>query len=352
MKPLKTYACYLKNEEIRMNSSSGAVFSALAFYVFENQGIVYGVAMSEDCYSAEFISVTDEAGLKRLRGSKYLQAKMGDTYKKVKADIIAGRMVLFSGTGCQINGLKNYLNVGNVDIRKLICVDVICHGVPSPRLWGKYAQYHEKKNGGKLKMIHFRCKDGGWMKFGIRVSVVNAYGNEVKKRYISKDKDSYMQMFLRDYCLRPSCYECAAKDIKMSDITIADFWGIDDIVPKVNDNKGISLVLIRTEKGQLIFDEVSREMWIQDVSYEDGIKYNPAEYRSAERPVQRDVFFEDMQSMSFEKLEKKYIVLPINKKVRRKLKNILMSILRICRGGKICNSEYGLLFVIKNSKFL
>ena len=129
------------------------------------------------------------------------------------------------------------------------------------------------------------------MKFGIRVSVVNAYGNEVKKRYISKDKDSYMQMFLRDYCLRPSCYECAAKDIKMSDITIADFWGIDDIVPKVNDNKGISLVLIRTEKGQLIFDEVSREMWIQDVSYEDGIKNNPAEYRSAERPVQRDVFF-------------------------------------------------------------
>lgn len=347
MKPLKTYACYLKNEEIRMNSSSGAVFSALAFYVFENQGIVYGVAMSEDCYSAEFISVTDEAGLKRLRGSKYLQAKMGDTYKKVKADIIAGRMVLFSGTGCQINGLKNYLNVGNVDIRKLICVDVICHGVPSPRLWEKYAQYQEEKNGGKLEMIHFRCKDGGWTEFGMKATVVNVSENTVKRLYISKNKDPYMQMFLRDYCLRPSCYECAAKNIKMSDLTIADFWGIDDIMPEVNDNKGISLVLSRTEKGQQIFEEVSRKMWTKNVTYEDGIKNNPAECRSAERPVQRDTFFADMYSMSFEKLEKMYVALSIKKKVRRKLKNILMPIFRKFRGGKSCNGEYGLLFIIK-----
>lgn len=145
VEPVKAYACYLKDDNKRMNSSSGAVFSALSSYIFSVNGVVYGVAMADDCRSAVFISVTDEEGLKKLRGSKYLQAKIGDTYKNVKKDLLDGKTVLFTGTGCQINGLKNFLQK---DYNNLICVDVICHGVPSPELWRKYVYYQEKKNKG------------------------------------------------------------------------------------------------------------------------------------------------------------------------------------------------------------
>lgn len=155
---LKTYACYNIDKGVRLSSSSGAVFSLLAEYVLEQHGVVYGVAMSEDCYSAEFISVTCKEQLTKLRGSKYLQAKVGDSYKRVKEDLVSGTPVLFSGTGCQVNGLKSFLGK---EYENLICVDVICHGAPSPALWQKYATYQEQKNGGKLKGINFRCKDDG-----------------------------------------------------------------------------------------------------------------------------------------------------------------------------------------------
>ena len=127
MAHINTYACYSSDTDKRTKSSSGAVFSALAEDVLEKNGIVYGVAMSEDCYSAEYIEVADESGLAKLRGSKYLQAKLGDTYNKVKENLQAGKLVLFSGTGCQINGLKQFLGV---EYENLICVDVICHGTP------------------------------------------------------------------------------------------------------------------------------------------------------------------------------------------------------------------------------
>lgn len=186
MKPLKTYACYLKDEDVRMSSSSGAVFSALASYVFSQKGVVYGVAISEDCYSAIFTSVTDAEGLKKLRGSKYLQAKVGNTYKNVKNDLMNGKTVLFTGTGCQINGLKNFLEN---DYDNLICVDVICHGVPSPALWKKYAQYQEVQNGGKLKYINFRCKDKGWTDFGMKEALREKTDGEVKTNlYYSPNK--------------------------------------------------------------------------------------------------------------------------------------------------------------------
>ena len=165
MEPVKAYACYLRDDNKRMNSSSGAVFSALSSYIFSVNGVVYGVAMADDCCSAVFISVTDEEGLKKLRGSKYLQAKIGDTYKNVKKDLLDGKTVLFTGTGCQINGLKNFLQK---DYNNLICVDVICHGVPSPELWRKYVYYQEKKNKGKLEYVNFRCKDESWTNFGMK----------------------------------------------------------------------------------------------------------------------------------------------------------------------------------------
>lgn len=348
MEPLKVYACYNTDKDVRLSSSSGAVFSSLAEYVLEQRGVVYGVAMAEDCYSAEFISVTSKEQLTKLRGSKYLQAKVGNTYRSVKEDVVAGKLVLFSGTGCQVNGLKRFLDN---EYDNLICVDVICHGAPSPALWKKYAIYQEQKNAGKLKGINFRCKDESWTDFGMKEICKSIPDNETKKLYISKDKDYYMQMFLRDYCLRPSCYECAAKNVKMSDLTIADFWGINDVAPEMNDGIGTSLVLVRTEKGKDVFKKVSSSMKLKEVSYEDGVRGNPAEYKSCTRPMQRNTFFDDMQSMSFEELKQKYaapIKLSFITRVKRKAKKVIKKVLRVIGGQSMNtakNMDYSLCFV-------
>lgn len=346
MKPEKVYACYNKDKDVRLSSSSGAVFSSLAEYVLNKSGIVYGVAMSEDCYSAEFIGVTDSEGLTKLRGSKYLQAKVGNTFKSVKKELQAGKLVLFTGTGCQVNGLKTFLGK---DYDNLICMDVICHGAPSPALWREYARDQEKKMGGKLKEINFRCKDDSWVDFGMKEVLSTIPEDSVKKFYISKDKDPYMQMFLRDYCLRPSCYECMVKKEKMSDLTVADFWGIKDVAPEMNNGLGTSLVLIRTKKGQEIFNYISCEMKLKEVTYEAGVKGNPAEYKSCVRPSQRDTFFDDMHTMSFEELEGKYatpIKYSLKTRAKRKTKKIMKSMFRVI-GGAESNVEYGLLFVFR-----
>lgn len=348
MKPEKVYACYNKDRDVRLSSSSGAVFSSLAEYVLNKNGIVYGVAMSEDCYSAEFIAVTDRSGLTKLRGSKYLQAKVGNTFKKVKVELQAGKLVLFTGTGCQVNGLKVFLGK---DYDNLICMDVICHGAPSPALWKKYAEYQEKKNGGKLKGINFRCKDDSWTDFGMKEVLADIPQGETKNLYISKDKDPYMRMFLRDYCLRPSCYDCAAKNVKMADLTVADFWGINDVAPEMNDGNGTSLILIRTDKGMKAFETISSKLKLKEVTYEEGVRCNPAEYKSCSRPPQRDTFFKDMDVMEFEELEKKYaspIKVTFKSRVKRKVKNTIKSALRAigARGYKHIE-EYGLLFVFR-----
>lgn len=324
MKPISVYACYYLDQNVRMSSSSGAVFSALSDYVFSKRGKVYGVAMSKDCYSAEYIAVTDIKGLVRLRGSKYLQAKVGNAYNQVKSDLHSGKTVLFSGTGCQINGLKCFLGK---DYDNLICVDVICHGTPSPALWKKYAQYQEKRNNGKLQNVNFRCKDDSWIDFGM----------SSKRLFISKDKDSYMQMFLQDYCLRPSCYECTAKNVKMSDLTIADFWGINTIAPEMYDGRGTSLVFVRTDKGKMLWEKISKDMKMKEVSYEDGIKGNPTEYKSPARPQQRDIFFCDMHNMDFEELEKKYappVRRVLERQIKKSIKKIIKYIFKIFGGGQ------------------
>ena len=347
MKPEKVYACYNKDKDIRLSSSSGAVFSSLAEFVLNKQGVVYGVAMSYDCYSAEFIRVADAGGLVWLRGSKYLQAKIGNTYKQVKSDLLAGKYVLFSGTGCQVNGLKNFLGK---EYDNLLCVDVICHGAPSPALWKKYAEYKEKKIGGKLKGINFRCKDDSWTDFGMKEILADIPQGEAKQFYISKDKDPYMQMFLRDYCLRPSCYDCVAKKVKMADLTIADFWGVNNVAPEMNDGYGTSLVLIRTDKGVKAFEAICGEFELKEVTYEAGVKGNPAEYKSCLRPPQRDTFFKDMETAEFEELEKKYappIKVTFKSRVKRKIKNTIKSVVRAIRGGDKHNKDDGLLFVFR-----
>ncbi len=301
---LQIYAAYYEND-VREKSSSGGIFSLLA----TKFDIVYGVAMTDDCYGAHFVRA--EGDISALRGSKYLQATVGDTYKDVKQDLESGKSVLFSGTGCQVNGLKLFLGKA---YENLFCVDVICHGVPSPDLWKKYIKHQEQVRGEKIKTVNFRCKDQGWADYGMKENDV----------FSSKDADPYMLMFLRNYCLRPSCYACKAKGNYQSDMSIADFWGIETVAPEMNDDKGISLVMIRTEKAADLFEKIKNLLNCKAVSYENAVRQNPAEYRSVYRPQQRDTFFADMRSLSFEKLSRKYLHVSFLKKVKRKIKKILV----------------------------
>lgn len=209
---MKCFSAYSKNEVIRLKSSSGCIFTTVAEYFLKNNGIVYGVVMSDDNYSAEFKRVDHLGELDGLRGSKYFQAKVVDTYRQVKKDLLQNIPVLFTGTGCQINGLKLYLQK---EYDNLFCIDVICHGVPSPMVWKKYLLFQENKMNEKITNVSFRDKCERWEDFGMSENNL----------YINKDRDIFMQFFLRDYCLRPSCYNCAAKKHKMSEMTIADFWG-------------------------------------------------------------------------------------------------------------------------------
>ncbi len=325
---MKTYAAIYKNNGIRENSSSGGIFSALA----NKFDVVYGVAMTEDCYGAQMIRV--EGDISSLRGSKYFQAKVGDTFNQVKKDLLDGKRVLFSGTGCQVNGLSIFLGK---EYPNLFLLDIICHGTPSPKLWKEYVLFHEKQNG-KLENVNFRCKDDSWIDFGMKENQL----------YISKDKDTFMRMFLRNYCLRPACFECHAKYYKKSDMTIADFWGIENVAPEMNDGRGTSLVITRNDKGQELFDSIMSELKWKEVSYEEGVRGNPSEYSSVARPQQRDTFFDDLEKIPFEEMEKKYaadIKVSLPRKAARKIKCTIKKIL----GGGITNSNvsYGILFTFK-----
>ena len=171
-----------------------------------------------------------------------------------------------------------------------------------------------------------------WL-FAYKNSILQAFQRTdiVSKVSLFKDIDPYMLMFLRDYCLRPSCYECIAKKVKKSDITIADFWGIHRVATEMNDGKGTSLVLIRSEHGKQVFNLIRDKMKWKEVSYEDGVRGNPAEYSSPSRPSQRDTFFGDMANLNFNELASKYAVPTSEAKkieLKRKIKHIIAPIIR------------------------
>ena len=291
-----------QNDRIRFNSSSGGAFSALAEYIIQQKGIVFGAAMSADNCSAEHIAVQSFEEIERIRGSKYLQSSLGNTYVLTKEYLEQGRRVLFSGTPCQIKGLKLYLKK---DFAHLICVDVICHGVPSQSLWAKYVEYLEKKLNAKIGSVNFRSKKYGWRDFGTGYFV-----NQEKQYFKFNFEDPYFCMFNSNFCLRPSCYYCQSKDGESgADITLGDFWNVETVFPELSDNKGLSMVLLNSDRGRELFEAVKKNFWSTNkgLSNELARKCNPAIYKSQSYHIARNTFYKDMNKLPFEKLSKKYV---------------------------------------------
>lgn len=296
-KPLYVYAVNSCDSKIRKNSSSGGVFSHLANNVLNMGGIVYGVALNPVTLDAEMIRISSIQDLYKINGSKYMQARINNAYKLAKEDLEENKIVLFSGTGCQINGLKLFLGE---KYDNLISVDVLCHGVPSPLIWKKHIESIEKKKLKKIIDVNFRDKIRGWSNYSIKYKFDR--GNILH----DKEDDSFMKLFLSNIILRPSCYNCKAKEDKKSDITLGDFWGVGKFAPMLYDDLGTSVVFIRTENGNRVFDSIKDDLVIKEIAYDEAIENNPVEYRSVKMPQERDVFFEDNQVLKYEELVKKY----------------------------------------------
>lgn len=293
------FACFNKNEQIRRESSSGGMFTLIAEKILDAGGVVFGVALQENLTAVHsFVEAKDQ--LWKFRGSKYVQSIIGKAYKQAEAFLKQGRQVLFTGTPCQIAALKSYLKQ---DYENLFCIDIICHGVPSQKVWRKYISYHEKHTGAKVVKAGFRHKNKGWKLFSMALSFDNT-GEYIE----TLDKDLYMKAFLKNVSLRPSCYSCNFKTLnRQSDITLADFWGIQKVLPKLDDDKGTSLILINSSKGRSMFDSIKCDISFEGVDINTAIiPHNTAAVNSVRQNPNRDKFFNELDTVPFDKLVKKY----------------------------------------------
>lgn len=318
--PLGVYAAKNPDEIVRMQSSSGGIFTMLAERIISEGGVVFGAGFDERWEVVHSYVETKEA-LAKFRGSKYVQSKIGSTFQQAESFLKNGRKVLFSGTPCQIAGLKKYLRK---EYDNLLAVDFICHGVPSPGVFRTYLQEEinqafARQGDGKNSVLHpciplvtesngleghgmeiqsiaFRDKRNGWKKYGfaLALSKASAAGekNTVLLSYKPLNKDLFMRGFLRDLYLRPSCYACPAKALKSeSDLTLGDWWGIASIMPEIDDDKGISAVTANTAKGAEALHAIRAEL--HAVSYDDLTLRNPAMIKSAVEPANREAFFKE-----------------------------------------------------------
>ena len=293
--PPTAYAAINKDDNIRFKSSSGGIFTLLAEEVIRDGGIVFGVAMSEDFKSVIHIAVDNIDTLDKLRGSKYVQSTIGATYNTTEKYLQDGKTVLFTGTPCQIAGLKAYLKT---EYTNLVTQDIICHGVPSPLVWRKYIELCESKAKSKVNSVLFRHKKHGWKNYSVLIEFSNK--TEYERIYHT---DYFMQGFLANLYLRPSCYGCIYKGVnRQSDITLGDYWGIENISPNMDDNKGISIIILNTAKAIEMFNKILPYIEYKETDIIKAISYNSSAINSSTKNNKRKYFFRKLDKMPLDKL--------------------------------------------------
>lgn len=289
----KVYAVRHKNEETRAASRSGGIFTAVSDWVIRNNGVIYGCVLTEN-FSATHIRADCADDRNKMRGSKYIQSRLGNTFSRVKADLLEGRTVLFTGTSCQIAGLKGFLG-RNYD--NLICMDIICHGVPSIKVWRAYLEWQEARCGALVNNVDFRNKkDFGWHEHIETLTFNN--GKRINSTI-------FKELFYGHMILRPSCYVCPFKSIMHpGDITIGDYWGIEKAAPEFDDNRGVSLVLINNRTGEGVFNAVKNDVEWKATHIEDSMQIPLRE--PFPRPDGRNLFWQEFSNRSFGYITGKY----------------------------------------------
>lgn len=281
-----------KNTFIREESSSGGVFSALANYVLTNGGLVCAAVYDEgQSVNHILIDCSDELGA--MRGAKYAQSRSEICFPRIEKELQGNRYVLFVGTPCQTAGLSRYLGE---PYEKLILVDMICHGVPSPKVWETYLRERQMLDAPKseIQNINLRSKETGWSQYSYSVKIQYRNGMEYK---MTQGQDWFMRGFVQNLYLRPSCSQCSFKGIeRCSDLTLGDCWGIWDIAPEFDDNQGTSLLLIHSRTGQQLWDNVSSEFFTCSLSTDQSIAQNPSAIYSSVPHPKRAQFFDALRA--------------------------------------------------------
>lgn len=312
----KVFASISKNEIVRLSSSSGGVFSELAKVVINKGGCVYGASFADD-WNISHIRIEKESDICLLRKSKYVQSFIGNTYKDAKEQLKKNRIVLFSGTSCQIAGLRHFLRN---DYDNLITIEILCHGTPSPMVWNFYLNKY-------LKSYNYRISDISSVSFRDKVQGITEYkfsvcmkDGEILSHFFYED--SYMNGFLSNLTLRPSCYSCKAKDSSSgSDIVLGDLWNNYQQKP-YNDSLGTNIVVVNTEKGLNLLG--SCNLMIADIGYQGIDYYNNSGFQQKQfvNPY-RKKFFRELNKENVIELLNKYSEIPLGWRMVRRIKRIL-----------------------------
>ena len=325
LKEVEVIAAYSKDEVLRLDSTSGGIFSEIAKYFIKEKGIVYGAIYNQEHLVEHYRGTTVE-DIDKLRQSKYLQSNIGDIYRKVKEDLINKKKVLFVGTPCHIAALNNYLSK-NYD--NLTTIDFLCRGINSPEAYKQYLKNLEKKYFSKIKRVIFKNKTYGWHRFSTKIIFEN--GQEyIQDRYT----DSYMRGYLEgNLFMRPSCHECRYKSLpRHADITLGDFWGIEKVRPDLDQDKGTSIFMLNTEKGKKTFESIKERIVFEKMKLNDIYLGNTALTQrvllTKKQQKMREIFFKNYKEKDFENLVLELLyqnrIVKFLKKIKSKVKRFLV----------------------------
>lgn len=315
---LSTYGLVHKDKSVTDDSASGGAFTAIAEYVLSRDGAVFGCSFNENI-EAITISIEKYEDIHLLRGSKYVQCDTNKQYRSIKKILECGRYVLYCATPCQIAGLKAYLKK---DYDKLILADLFCHGTPSPGLFKKYIMWLGEKYKGKIREYSFRDKRYGWGTKG---------HFSTDKEFVLYGSDPYYYSFLMGRTYRPVCYQCKyASTNRPGDITIGDFWGVENYHPDIMTEDGVSAVLINTPKGQEVFDKIVANIHFFHTTLENISRHNEQLIRPTKKYAKRDKLYSRLNKWTFERLANRYLcysepimITLIRTAVPKSLKNVI-----------------------------
>lgn len=322
------YMAINKDEKTLEKSSSGGVFSALVNLYCKENFMIFGVEFDND-FNVVHTYTSQKDNIAKYRKSKYVQSDIGDCYKKAEEFLKEDKYVLFTGTPCQIAGLKLFLKK---DYKNLLCVDIVCHGVPSQKIFHRYIDYLQKKHKGHMQSFMFRYKSKHGLCFNSR-NIKAVINNKVIIK--NSDKDYFLKGYHNALFYRPSCYYCKySSPYRVSDITMADFWGVEGLYPNENVHKGVSIILTNTIKGKLLIEDLKKEMKIVEVNKEYVINNNGQLNHSAKLHPKRELFYELLKTKTFDeairkcKLKPSFLRRSISNLIPKKMKKVLKRLIK------------------------
>lgn len=299
------YISYALDDGIRLQSSSGGMFRLIAEEAIKNSMIVYGAAF-DSLFEVHHIAVDKIEDIRQLQGSKYIQSKIDDAYNDIKKNLKNGKKVLFAGTPCQVAGLKSFLQQ---DYEHLITIGILCHGVPSLKIWRKYIEEQKHNFKSEIQEISFRNKQNGWKSYSVYIKFCDG---SVYNRFFADDL--FMQLFLSNICLRPSCYNCHFKDVwNMADIVLGDCWGVENHSPEMDDNKGTSVVFVNSTKGENLWKPASSKMALKVTNFNEVFSETSEVIKSAWRHPNRRRLFKLIENRDLKQLKLLISISPIKR---------------------------------------